>query len=196
MTAANINILNRKSIRHPEHDYSLPDFYFVTICVKNFKCVLGNIRDEKVILNEIGIIVKNEWLKTPKIRKIVKLHEFVIMPNHLHGIIEIINPVGIDGDQSAIDNNGIDIYQSLRMNQSQKIHKYGPQLNNLFSIIRGFKSASTKYINEKYGLDYFRWQSRFHDRIIRDEKEFNNICQYIADNPLKWATDRNNPKNR
>ena len=78
MTAGNINMLDRKSIRHPEHDYSLPDWYFITICVKNFKCVFDEVKNNRMVLNNVGLIVKDEWLNTPIIRKNVKLHEVSI----------------------------------------------------------------------------------------------------------------------
>jgi len=80
----------RKSIRHPGHDYSLPDYYFITICTDKFKCYFGEVKNNKVQLNKAGNIIKDEWLRTEIIRKNVRIDEWIIMPNHLHGIIEII----------------------------------------------------------------------------------------------------------
>ena len=122
----------------------------------------GKLGNEKVILNQLGQVARINWLQIPTFFPFTYLGPFIIMPNHLHGII---------GIEKASD--------FLEINQA----RFGPQSNNLASIIRGFKS-SVKVEARKFDAD-FAWQARFHDRIIRDETELENIIQYIYDNPMK-----------
>ena len=187
-------IHHRHSIRLPEYDYSSPGYYFVTICAKDRECIFGEIRNGIMGLSELGTIIHNEWLNSQLIRKNIRLDQFVVMPNHIHGIVEIIDHKGID-HVAGID-NGIDRNQSLQR-QNPNIHQYGPQSNNLFTIIRGFKGATTKQINQYIGNieGGSIWQSRFYDRIINTVEELENVKEYIRNNPIHWNDDRNNPAN-
>lgn len=187
---------HRRSIRLKNYDYSLPGFYFVTICTKDRQSLFGEIIGGEMILSELGKIVLEEWLKTPSIRRNVKLDFFIIMPNHIHAIVIIteqlasiinhainIQPAGCVGDCVGVDCN-----QPL-----QNIHQYGPQSNNLFAIVRGFKGAVAKRFNEihqSYGVKI--WQRGFYDHIIRGEKDMYNIQGYILGNPSKWQADLEN----
>ncbi len=151
-----------KSARADWWDYSTDGLYFVTICTKFMRPSFGMLESEKVVLNKVGLIARNNWLQIPTFFPFTHLGPFIIMPNHVHGII------GIEKTSNF-----------LEINQA----RFGPQSNNLASIIRGFKSSVTV---EARKLDAdFAWQSRFHDRIIRDEMELENIIQYIYDNPIK-----------
>ena len=190
----NPDIHNRRSIRLQEYDYSSPGYYFVTICAKDRECIFGEIRNGIMGLSELGSIIHNEWLNSQLIRKNIRLDQFVVMPNHIHGIVEIIDHKGID-HVAGID-NGIDRNQSLQR-QNPNIHQYGPQSNNLFAIIRGFKGATTKQINQYIGNSEGGsiWQSRFYDRIINTDVELENVKEYIRNNPIHWNDDRNNPAN-
>jgi REP element-mobilizing transposase RayT len=163
-----------ESSRLKEWDYSENGYYFVTICTKGKKCLFGKVNDGKMYLSEIGKMVAKEWKKTEKIRKNVKLDQWIIMPNHLHGII-------------IIRNNNVEAF----WNNSNICTK---NVANLSSIIRGFKSAVTKSV---YNLGYsnFSWQSRFYDHIIRNEKYLLKIREYIINNTIKWELDEYNPKN-
>ena len=164
----------RKSIRLKEYDYSLPGEYFVTICTHDHECTLGEIVNGEMRLNEIGKIVEEEWLRTENIRPGIELDVFVIMPNHVHGIIVI-------KDESP--NVGTHSCASLRRKP-----------RSLGSIIAGFKSAATKRINEMRHTPSFPvWQKRFYDRIIRSDKELNNVRKYIQNNVLQWAIEKNDP---
>ena len=151
-----------KSTRAEWWDYSNNGLYFVTICTKFMRPSFGTLGNEKVILNQLGQVARINWLQIPTFFPFTYLGPFIIMPNHLHGII---------GIEKASD--------FLEINQA----RFGPQSNNLASIIRGFKS-SVKVEARKFDAD-FAWQARFHDRIIRDETELENIIQYIYDNPIK-----------
>lgn len=194
---------NKQSIRYPGYNYSQPGHYFVTICAKDRECMFGKIKNEAIELSGLGIIVQTEWLKTPSLRSNVLLDEFIVMPNHVHGIIEIINPigglnVGIDCPPQADPPQADNQSGTLNTHDSHRQpHPFGPQSNNLFTIIRGFKGATTKQINLLKGNieGGTIWQSRFYDNIIDTDDQLEIVRNYIRENPKNWDTDRNNPKN-
>ena len=136
-------------------------------------------------LSEVGKIAEKYWTEILKHFPFVNLDEHIIMPNHIHGIIEI--------DKVGTQNIRTVGTQNLVFLQSGYKNKFGPQSKNLSSIIRGFKIGVTKYVNN--GDINFSWQPRFHDRIIRNKKELNAIRKYISDNPAKWHLDKDNPEN-
>ncbi len=160
-----------ESARLKDWDYSANGAYFITICAKNRKHFFGEIAGETMQLSEIGEIVVKEWENTQQIRSNVEIDEWIVMPNHLHGIVII--------------NRGI---VETHCNASLHQNRFGPQSNNLASIIRGFKGATTKNIHIARFTE-FAWQSRFYDYIIRDENELNRIRGYIKNNPINWAND-------
>jgi putative transposase len=170
---------HKKSIRLKNYDYSQPGGYFVTICTKGRKSCFGQIVDEKINLSSVGEIVKGCWLGIPEHLKNVKLDEWVIMPNHIHGIIVIIDSVGTDYNLS------------LRKNRFQHITP-----KSLSYIIATFKSAVSRQINRIGAGNDFAWQSRFYEHIIRNENELHRIREYIQNNPLKWELDRENPQSK
>ncbi len=168
-----------ESIRLKHWDYSSCGAYFITICTKNRECCFGEIINGKMILSGIGGIVSNEWQKTQQIRKNVELDEWVVMPNHFHGIViinENINPVET----------------CCGMSLPQKYNRFSkPISQSLSMIINHFKSAVTRQCH-KIGFTHFSWQPRFYEHIIRNEIELNTIRNYIINNPTKWQFDRNN----
>lgn len=183
-----------KTTRLSNWDYSNPSMYFVTICTKNFANYFGIVSNDSVKLSSIGKIVQKEWLKTEQLRNNIKLDEYIIMPNHIHGIISIVethgyaSPLKITKTQSNL--SPLQIAEthsnaSLPTNEKSK-NVFGPQINNLSSIIRGFKSACTKRIRTTLNPD-FTWQPRFYDHIIRDENSLGNIQNYIINNPANWS---------
>ena len=174
-----------KSARCPNWDYTSDGYYFVTICTYNRQCFFGNVIAGKMQLSDIGLIIAQEWQKTPQIRSNVQLDEWVVMPNHLHGIIIINNPVETFRRNVSTTNDDT---------QPKTNNKSRLKSNSLGSIIGQFKSVCTKQI-WKMGFNDFRWQTRFHDHIIRDEESLHRIRQYIINNPAQWELDRNNPKN-
>jgi len=169
-------------------DYGKNGYYFVTICTKDRIPYFGNVINGMVELSEIGKIAFDELQKTPEIRKDmnVTLEEFVIMPNHIHCIIIIgkneYNTNRYGRDAMHGDNNCRDAMHGVSTN------KFGPQSKNLPSIIRGFKSAVTK--RAKIIKPDFSWQPNYYEHIIRDEKSFKTILEYIINNPLKWNEDK------
>ncbi len=176
-----------KSMRLKSWDYTTPWWYFVTISTHNHKNYFGQIISGEIQLNEIGKVTQYEWLKTAELRGNVELDEYIIMPNHIHAIV-ILNEDNISRNVTKRD---VARYvTTLRKNQYSDI---SPSPKSLSSIIRGFKSAVKKECNQ---LNYsFKWQPKFYDRIIRNEKELFNIRRYIQQNPLKWELDKGIPNN-
>jgi len=179
----NPDIHHRRSIRLKGYDYSQAGLYFVTICTQDRECIFGEIIDDcrgtmHRALNEYGRIAEKEWIKTSEIRSNIHLDVFVIMPNHIHGIIRINgDPVG------AYCNTPL----SPNMNQSS----FKSPSNNIGAIIRGYKSSVTKQINilrNKPGVPV--WQRNYYGHIIRDKKSYHQISEYIQTNPLKWRDDK------
>lgn len=160
-----------ESSRLKDWDYSTPWWYYVTICTKNFKSWFGELKNGKMILNEYGKIVDEEWNKTKKIRRNIDIDFYVIMPNHFHGIIIINGPEKTN--------------KSVETHSDASLHK--PK-NNLSDIIRGFKGSCTKRIH-LMGNPAFKWQLRFYDHIIRNERDLRRIRTYIQNNPIKWELD-------
>ncbi|MDJ0650318.1 MAG: transposase [Xenococcaceae cyanobacterium MO_188.B19] len=175
-----------ESARCPQWDYTSNGHYFVTICTHNRQHFFGNVIVGKMQLSDIGVIVAQEWQKTPHIRPNVQLDEWVVMPNHFHGIIIINNPE--ETFRRNVSNTKNETTQPETNNKSRL------KPNSLGSIIGQFKSVCTKQIR-KIGFTDFCWQTRFHDHIIRDEKSLQRVRQYIINNPAKWELDRNNRTN-
>ena len=197
------------------YDYTSEGYYFVTICTKDRVCYFGNVIDQEMYLSEIGKIAEAEWLKTETIRKNVKLDEFVVMPNHVHGIVCIgdngfrnapqvwlcdsgIGMVGTLGRDVATQRlyDGVQRHALRRPDgtyhivRNPKMSQISPKPHSLSTIIRAYKSAVTRCCNKNN--HEFQWQSRFYDRIIRDEDELNRIRIYIKNNPMMWNRDWNN----
>jgi len=164
--------LHRRSLRLPEYDYSQIGTYFVTICVHRRERLLGSIRNVEMQLNEYGQIVAECWQWLPGAYPYVCLDEWVIMPNHLHGII-VIN--GRGGSRTA----------------PIKEFKAKP----LGRLIGAFKTVSTKKINafrQIKGAAF--WQRNFFEHVVRNEESLNRIREYIITNPQRWDLDRENPR--
>ena len=135
-------------------------------------------------LSEIGQIADVCWQAIPNHFPFVKLGNHIIMPNHVHGIIIIDK---MDDEQMVETQNLAFLLQASSSTNTPK-NKFGPQSQNLASIVRGFKIGVTK--SARRVQPDFTWQSRYHDHIIRNKKSFRNISTYIANNPRKWQEDR------
>ena len=168
-----------RSARYPHWDYSQRGFYFVTICAKSMKHYFGEIKSKIMNLSQIGFIVFKNWKSIPSHHPQPQISEFVVMPNHIHGIIEI--------------SKGRDALHASQSSTMEYKNVFGSQKGNLSSIIRGFKS-SVKSECKKGNID-FEWQPKFYDRIVRDQKELNKIKTYIMENPMRWEFEKNNPEN-
>lgn len=191
----NPRIHKRKSIRLKPYDYSKAGLYFITICCKNRIPHFGNISNGKMILNQYGIIAHNEWANTPYIRPNIELGEFIIMPNHMHAIIKICTgilhtPIYIPHTPNDIPNTD-DRMGVCNINDRSRGVCNTPLRSpsqTIGAIIRGYKSSVTKQLNS-FNIDCPIWQRNYYEHIIRDEKSYQNISNYIINNPRKWATD-------
>ena len=171
------------SSRLQNWNYGSPGLYFITVCTKNREHYFGEISNGEMILNELGFFVQSEWIKSPEIRPDMNLElgEFVVMPNHFHGIM-IIG----ENEFNRVD-DGRDAMHRVST-PTTPANKFGPQSKNLGSIMRGFKSSVTthsKILNIEFG-----WQARYHDHIIRSHDEFVRISNYILTNPGNWKDDK------
>jgi len=183
----NPTIHQRKSIRLKGYDYAQAGLYFITICVQNKACLFGNIVNNEMILNEYGQIAHAEWIKTAKIRPYVELGEFIVMPNHLHGIICLsgrgvlhtpkINAPETNATKTCVQNEGV-CNTPLR-SSSQTIG----------AILRGYKSAVTKQLG-LFNFNQKFWQRNYYEHIIRNEQSHQRIADYIINNPAKWTEDK------
>ena len=176
----------RHSIRLNEYDYSQAGAYFVTICAHNRECVFGNVVKGEMRLNKYGRVVEAEWIETASIRNNVELDVFVVMPNHFHGVLVIVG--------GGRDTVGRDTARRAPTAINERFGK--PTSGSLPTIVRSFKSAVTKRINELRGTPETPvWQRNYYEHVIRDEGDLNEIREYIMSNPLKWELDRENPEN-
>ncbi len=180
------NKYGRKSIRFKNYNYAANGYYFVTICTHKKQCFFGNVIKSKMQLSPIGKIAQQYWAEIPKHSEHPYLDEYVIMPNHVHGIIIIDNPNNprryIPWNISTVD----------EWDLSQTMSKLSPKSGSLSVIIRSYKSSVTRWCR-KNGDDIFRWQSRFYEHIIRNDGSLDRIRAYILNNPGKWSKDKNNP---
>jgi REP element-mobilizing transposase RayT len=166
---------HRRSIRLKGYDYSQAGAYFVTVCTRDRVCLFGDVRDGIMRLNKFGHIVWEEWFRSAEIRREIELStdEFVVMPNHIHGIVWIAEQQNVGAHGRA------------------PLHRTPRSLS---TFIAGFKSVTTKRINilrNMPGLPV--WQRNYYEHIVRDERTLDGIREYILANPLRWHLDRENP---
>jgi hypothetical protein len=226
----NPNIHHRRSIRLKGYDYSQNGLYFITICTQNREHLFGTITNGQMALNPMGEIAHNEWFKTASMRPNIRLHEFIVMPNHIHGIIEIIptppHPVRTHcmrppdmpnhgqserlgrvqrapTNAATTDNHGQsepghgqhagDIVRAhcMRPHDAPPItNNHGQRAPTVGDIVRGYKSAVTKRINEIRNISGVPvWQRNYHEHIIRNEIAYLRISEYIQANPRRWQDD-------
>ncbi len=190
----------RKSLRLAEYNYALEGAYFVTVCTKDKACLFGDIVSEKMVLNDAGRMTERVWDEISETYHGIETDEFVVMPNHVHGIIVItgstvgVTPRGCP-DVRPTDNAG----SSPGDGQAQgPAPTKNPGLS-LPDVVHRFKSMTTnRYIQgvRKHGWIPFNgtlWQRNYFERVIRNERELNGTREYIESNPLKWALDLENP---
>jgi len=190
------------SARLQNWDYTNQGMYFITICTKNREHYFGEIENNKMILSNAGVIADLMWYEIKNHTKNIELGEFVIMPNHIHGILIITD------NESVADTTTVETLHVVETLHATSLHatslqhetpqpptikneqmaKISPKSNSISTIVRSYKSAVTKHAH-RLGFD-FAWQTRFHDHIIRDQKSFDTITNYIITNPLNWENDK------
>jgi len=177
---------NRRSIRLSNYDYTQTGAYFITICTYQRECLFGNIIDDIMVLNDVGQLVADEWIKTALLRKQIELDAFVVMPNHFHGIVWIID---IDANENGRGTARRAPTHGQFANTTEKFGK--PIVGSIPTIIRAFKSAATQKINlhrQTQGSPI--WQRNYWEHVIRNESELRAIREYIQNNPAQWELDQ------
>jgi REP element-mobilizing transposase RayT len=164
---------HRRSVRLQGYDYTQNGAYFVTICAYERACVFGQMVDDVMAINAWGQIVQSCWDEIPAHYPMVELDAFVVMPNHMHGVIVIVN-----------DGRGMACHAPTKREFSKPIAR------SLSTIVGAFKSAVTKYINRLPNPpDHPIWQRNYYEHIIRSEESLNIIRAYVANNPAQWGED-------
>lgn len=186
------------SIRLQNWDYRWNASYFVTICTHQRQHFFGKVINGKMHLSQIGLIADILWYEIKNRSKNVILDEFVVMPNHIHGIITICDYD--ENDTNGTNGTNVETRRALSLHASptfssspdsqtigqKRFQNQGK--NSLSSIVGSYKSSVTKHAH-RLGFE-FAWQSRFYENIVRDEKAFEYIAAYINNNPAKWSEDR------
>jgi putative transposase len=205
---------DRTNPRHSGFDYRTFAAYFVTICTHERRHLFGAVRRGRMTLNGYGEIVGEEWKRSEEIRDEVVLDAFVVMPNHMHGIVclvppdvDDVSPRGYDLDvgsnparakTTSDDDVGTTGGSSLHQREEEPTRRRespnGPSAKSLSAMVGGFKAAVTKRMNKHRRTPGTSvWQSRYHDRILRNEQEWRACRTYIERNPGQWAEDRHHP---
>ncbi len=196
-----------ESNRMPGWDYAGNGYYFITLVIQNRECLLGKIKNGEVTLSDFGKIAKEELHKSFEIRQELFLDEFVMMPNHLHAIVIIdkskVTNMLIETDVLHVETHG---RASLRVEQSNQLLQNDLQTGfcrkpkSLSSFIAGYKSSVTTKVDDfidlydlsivKYNRRNKFWQANYNDHVIRNEKEYWEIKNYIKNNPANWVEDK------
>ena len=179
---------HRRSFRLKGYDYSQAGVYFVTICTYRRECLFGEVDGGLMRLNEYGEIVASEWVRSAEIRSEIECGEFVVMPNHFHGIVRI---VGAYGNTPCFSDT------AMSRNEQQRAYCHTPLRSpsrNVGAMVRGFKSAAGRRINEMRNTPGVSvWQRNYHEHVIRNEADYNRIAEYVANNPQRWMEDSLHP---
>ena len=195
----------RKPNRLEGYDYSKDNLYFVTSCTRDRIHFFGEIKNHKMILNACGEIARNQWNWLAKQYPYVKSHAFIVMPNHIHGILEINRDV-IDTDISMQkgspkkNESHVGTGRDLSLHaetEGFRRHRYNHnpiKIKSLSQLMGAYKTTSSKEIH-LLGVFDFAWQRSFYDHIIRNSESFEKIKAYIHTNPKRWDNDRFGPIN-
>ncbi len=180
---------HRRSIRLPGYDYAAAGLYYVTICTQDRASLFGEMMNGEVATNALGEIVRQCWVGLPRHYGHVGIDAFVVMPNHVHGIITLIATNVGAGFKPA---------PTVPFTASARVpaQEHGPR-HSLSEVVRAFKTFSARYINQSRSTPGARvWQRNYYEHIIRGERELNRIRVYIANNPSQWDRDEENPAYR
>lgn len=168
----------RRHTRLPGFDYRSSFAYFVTICVRNCNCVFGSVADAAVSLSRRGLVARDCWMRIPEHHSHVELDRFVVMPNHVHGILLFV------GDASPVEATPA----------SRPLLATGPRQGSLGAIVGSYKAAVTRTINRlRPGAGTDLWEPNYYDHIIRTDSAMERIRDYIDSNPQRWHGDAENP---
>ena len=196
----------KNSLRLPDYDYSLPGAYFITLCTQHRLHLFGHISDGKMILNEFGKIVEKVWINLPNHYPNMACGEFVVMPNHVHGVVKLKpkehTKGGFENPENAKEGRFQTCPNEPRSNVEQNREKGGfethpnkihPKIHGIPEIVRALKTFSARKINEcRNSPGISVWQRNYWERIVRNERALQAINRYIQNNPIKWQLDRLN----
>lgn len=201
---------HRRSIRLKGYDYTASGAYFITICTHHRECLLGTVAVGEMQLSQLGHVVRSHWLKLPNHHLHVELDEFIVMPNHFHGILILIdNPAmsnAIHRDLDVSDAIDTDVRAGLADTFADTIDRFTtkpaptaglvyPKRHGIPEIVRGFKTFSARRINQIRKTEGMPvWQRNYYERVIRDDRALHNIQRYIKSNPQSWQQDKLYPK--
>ncbi len=183
MNTKNISTKSRKNLRLKYYDYSQSGLYFITVCAYNKRCIFGKIKSEKMLPNKFGKIIEKYWLELENRFSNIFVHEYIVVPNHLHGIMEI-----------GKNNVGAPFVGAQQKRTTTRVVP-----TTVSNAVGAFKSlTANEYIrNVKNGIfppfEKQIWQRSFYEHVIRNELSLNKIKEYIEINPKEWHKDRNNP---
>lgn len=187
-----LNPRRRKSARLQHYDYAETGGYFVTICAYQRESLFGEVQDGLMVLNDAGLAVRSEWLRTPEIRREASLDAFQVMPNHLHLIVFIHR--GLPQDRHGAQDT--DAMRNAGAQGLAPLHRPNRPPQSLGALMAGFKAAATKRINQlRQTPGAPVWQRNYYERVLRNERELEAAREYIIGNPSKWDEDANNPRN-
>ena len=173
-----MNNRDRKPNRLQDYDYSQVGYYLVTICTQDKVNYFGEIEKARMKLSDIGQIATDCWQAVPEHFHNTALDEFVVMPNHIHGIIIIVGNADLRSKPP---------YCPQRQTDRSKMY--------LSKIMHGFKSSVTRMARKQWNNHSFGWQKSFYDHVIRNDKDLHRVRAYIQNNPLNWELDRDNQTN-
>ena len=190
---------HRRSIRLPKYDYTLPGAYFITICTQDRSCLFGSIADGEMHPSPGGDMVRAIWEEVPSHYPGIRTDAFVVMPNHIHGVI-VITPVGAGPcarPRTPWSPNRERPHETGQSPTGQP--QGGAPTMSLPDVVHRFKTLTTKRYADgvkQHGWPPFPgrlWQRNYYEHIVRDERELALICDYIEANPTRWAEDPENP---
>lgn len=178
---------SRKNLRLERYDYAASGAYFVTVCAQGRAGLFGEVVDDEMRVNNAGELIRNVWNELPSRFQNVVLDEFVVMPNHVHGIVWMgVQKIADVGALLAAPGHDVPA------TPNQGAASSAPTLGG---VMRAFKSLSAIAVNrllERTGVSV--WQRNYYEHVIRDERELNLVREYIVNNPLQWSLDRENPQ--
>ena len=193
----------RKSNRLKHYNYSENGYYYITTCTKDKMPYFGDVKDEKMVLNQNGNVAQYYWQEIPNHYENLQLDEYIIMPNHLHGIIIISNSKRTErGTEQRTER--MTGQRTERMTEQRTERCSVPTSENictvkiaglLSTVVRTYKTFVTRVLRNKFQIPEFSWQRSFYDHIIRDENSLNKIREYIITNPLRWDLKNKNIEN-
>ncbi len=177
------------SARLKNWDYGSNGAYFITICTQNREHFFGEIVETQFIASEIGTLAEKFWMEIPQHFSYIELGNFVVMPNHVHGILIIDKNVktlqcNVSENESPVET----LHCNVSTNKNEQMANISPKSGTISTILRSYKSVVTK--NARFIHAEFGWQPRFHDHIIRNAPEWERIQTYIENNPMNWKEDK------